>query len=233
MRNPISLVRQSAKRTKTPDVLEAEELKKLLAELQNPARAVVFLTAGTGLRISEALGLKWSDVDFSSAAINLNRAVVHQHVGEMKTEMSQKPVPMDGALVAVLDYWRAQTWYRQPEDWVFASPKMHGKQPYWPETLLRCYVQPAAKRLGIPKQIGWHSFRRTFATLLKGSGEDVKTVQELMRHANSRLTLDVYAQALTPAKRAAHLKVVEMIRPATETVVVPSCSHAEQVNFGK
>jgi integrase len=233
MRNPISLVRQSAKRTKTPDVLEAEELKELLAELQNPARAVVFLTAGTGLRISEALGLKWSDVDFSSAAINLKRAVVHQHVGEMKTEMSQKPVPMDAALAAVLDYWRAQTWYRQPEDWVFASPKMHGKQPYWPETLLRCYVQPAAKRLGIPKQIGWHSFRRTFATLLKGSGEDVKTAQELMRHANSRLTLDVYAQALTPAKRAAHLKVVEMIRPTTETVVVPSCSHAQQVSFGK
>src|SRR6266699_7198152 len=50
--------------------------------------------------------------------------------------------------------------------------------------------------------------RRTFATLLKGSGEDVKTTQELMRHANSRLTLDVYAQALTPAKRAAHLKVL-------------------------
>ena len=56
----------------------------------------------------------------------------------------------DGALAAVLDYWRAQTWYRQPEDWVFASPKMHGEQPYWPETLLRCYVQPAAERLGIP-----------------------------------------------------------------------------------
>src|ERR1700723_1957624 len=60
-------------------------------------------------------------------------------------------------------------------------------------------------------QIGWHSFRRTFATLLKGSGEDVKTTQELMRHANSRLTLDVSAQALAPAKRAAHLKVVELI----------------------
>ena len=233
MRNPISLVRQSAKRTKTPDILDAEELKKLLAELQNPARAVVFLTAATGLRISEALGLKWSDVDFSSRAITLSRAVVHQYVGEMKTEASQKPVPMDGALAAVLQYWRGQTWYRQPEDWVFASPKMRGIQPYWPETLLRCYVQPAAKRVGITKQIGWHSFRRTFATLLKGIGEDVKTVQELMRHANSRLTLDVYAQALTPAKRAAHLKVVEMIRPTLETEVVPICSHAQQVSFGK
>lgn len=75
---------------------------------------------------------------------------------------------------AALMEWSLQTPYRRLEDWAFASPKMHGKQPYWPETLLKCYVRPAAKRLGITKQIGWHSFRRTFATLLKGSGEDVK-----------------------------------------------------------
>jgi integrase len=227
-KNPISLVRQSAKRRKTPDVLDAEELKMLLAKLQNPARALVFLTAATGLRVSEALGLKWSDLDFGAGVINLGRAVVHQHVGEMKTEASEKPVPMDGALATALRDWSTQAPYRQPEDWVFASPKMKGKQPYWPETPLRCFVLPAAKRLGITKQIGWHSFRRTFATLLKGSGEDIKTTQELMRHANSRLTLDVYAQALTPAKRAAHLKVVEMIRPTAGTGSVPLCSHAEE-----
>jgi len=68
---------------------------------------------------------------------------------------------------------------------------------------------------------------RTFATLLKGGGEDVKTVQELMRHANSRLTLDVYAQALTPAKRAAHLKLIGLIHPAAETAIGPSWSRAE------
>ena len=227
-RNPISLVRQSAKRTKTPDVLDAEELRKLLAELHNPARTLVFLTAGTGLRISEALALKWSDVDFCCGAINLKFAIVHQKIGEMKTEASQKPVPIAGELAAALQEWRAETTYSQDEDWVFASPAMHGKQPYWPETLLKCYVKPLVKQLGIAKQIGWHSFRRTFATLLKSSGEDVKTVQELMRHANSRLTLDVYAQALTPAKRAAHLKVVEMIRPTAGTSLVPLCSHAEE-----
>src|SRR4029077_6983189 len=68
---------------------------------------------------------------------------------------------------------------------------------------------------------------RTFATLLKGSGEDVKTVQELMRHASSRLTLDVYAQALTPTKRAAHLKLVGLIQPAAETAIGPLWSNAE------
>ena len=87
-------MRQSAKREKTPDILDAEALRRLLVELQNPARALVFLTAATGLRVSEALGLKWSDVDFGTGAINLSRAIVHQHVGEMKTEASHKPVPM-------------------------------------------------------------------------------------------------------------------------------------------
>jgi integrase len=72
----------------------------------------------------------------------------------------------------------------------------------------------------LTKALGWHSFRGTFATLLKGSGEDVKTVQELMRHASSRLTLDVYAQALTPAKRAAHPKLVELIPPAEKQQLV-------------
>jgi len=131
-------------------------------------------------------------------SINLSRAVVHQHVGEMKTEASQKPVPMDRALANALLEWSAQTPYRQPEDWVFASPKMNGKQPYWPETMLKCYVQPISKYLGITKKIGWHTFRRTFATLLTGSNENTKTTQELMRHANAGITMNLYAQALRP-----------------------------------
>jgi len=139
-----------------PDVLAAEELRELLAELRNRARAVVFLTVATGLRISEALGLKWSDVDFGSRVIKLIRAVVHQHIGETKTEASRKPVPMDGTLAAVLHYWSTQTWYRQPDDWVFASSQMQVRQPYRPGTPLRWYVQPAPQRLGIAKQIGWH-----------------------------------------------------------------------------
>jgi len=135
---------------------------------------------------------------------------------------------MDGALLDALRDWNNKAPYRKPGDWVFASPANAGMQPYWPETLLRCYVHPAAKRLNIAKALGWHSLRRTFATLLKASGEDVKTVQELLRRADSRLTLDVYAQALTPVKRSAHLKLVGLIQPAVETAVVLACSHAEE-----
>jgi hypothetical protein len=49
--------------------------------------------------------------------------------------------------------------------------------------------------------------------LLKANGEDVKTVQELLRHANSRITLDVYTQAVNSNKRAAQSKVVKMMVP--------------------
>ena len=132
------------------------------------------------------------------------------------------------ALANALLEWSGQTPYRRPEDWVFASPKMNGKQPYWPETMLKCYVQPIAKHLGITKKIGWHTFRRSFATLLSGSNENTKTTQELRRHANAGITMNLYTQALTPAKRAAHLKVVEMIRPVAGTASVPLCSHAQE-----
>jgi hypothetical protein len=48
--------------------------------------------------------------------------------------------------------------------------------------------------------------------MLKTNGEDVKVVQELLRHASARITLDVYAQAVTPDKRRAQSKVAEMLR---------------------
>src|ERR1700737_1714900 len=52
--------------------------------------------------------------------------------------------------------------------------------------------------------------RHTYATLLKGNGEDVKVVQELMRHANISVTLNVYAQAITQTKRDAQSRVVSL-----------------------
>jgi site-specific recombinase XerD len=66
------------------------------------------------------------------------------------------------------------------DDWVFASPAKKGKQPHWPDNLMKRYVKPVALKAGINKNIGWHTFRHSFGTLLKANGEDVKTVQELL-----------------------------------------------------
>ncbi len=72
------------------------------------------------------------------------------------------------------------------------------------------HIKPAAEANGIHKKNGWHSFRHAFGTLLKASGENVKTVQELLRHANSRITFDVYTQVVNSNKRAAQSKVLKM-----------------------
>ena len=68
--------------------------------------------------------------------------------------------------------------------------------------LWRRYGKPAVHKAGISKRVGWHTFRHSYTTLLKNNGEDIKVVQELLRHANARVTMDVYAQAMMPAKRA-------------------------------
>jgi site-specific recombinase XerD len=79
--------------------------------------------------------------------------------------------------------WRRQSVYASDDDYVFASEIMRGEQPYWPDNLMKRHIQPVAKAIGIHKKIGWHTFRHSFGTLLKANGEDVKTVQELLRHA--------------------------------------------------
>ena len=62
------------------------------------------------------------------------------------------------------------------------------------------HIRPAAKKAGIVKHVPWHVFRHSVAPLLKGNGEDVKTVQESLRHADSTVTLDTYTQDLMPVK---------------------------------
>ena len=175
---------------------------------------MAFLDATTGLRVSELLGLKWYDVDFRRLEINVRRAIVYGIVGGCKSKASRKPVPLDPFLAEVLWKWRAMSAYNQPEDWVFASPRTKGQKPYRPGMLIRWHLRPAAQLAGVKANIGWHTFRRTIATLLIANGEDVKTVQESLRHASSKITLDLYAQAVTPTKRRAQTRVVRMLLPA-------------------
>jgi integrase len=212
-KNPITHVRQSTARQKTPEVLEPHEIQVLLLHLESPYRLMVLLAATTGLRRSELFALKWSDIDFIDRMINVSRSIYGQVVGHCKTEASQKAVPLPHHVAVELSLWKEHNRYQEPEDWVFASPHRKGELPYWPAILLRRMIRPAAARAGITKWIGWHTFRHSYATLLIANGENIKVVQELMRHGSARITVDIYSQARSPAKRAAQQRIVQMILP--------------------
>ena len=93
-KNPITPVRQSAKRTHVPVILDAAELQRLFSELGLRERAMIILEALTGIRRSELMGLKWKDVDFIGGRIEITRSVVDQIIGKCKTEASQKWIEM-------------------------------------------------------------------------------------------------------------------------------------------
>jgi integrase len=72
-------------------------------------------------------------------------------------------------------------------------------------------ILPVARKLGITKRIGWHTFRHTYSTLLRSTGAELKIMQELLRHSTIRVTLDTYTQAVTTEKRNAQEAVVALL----------------------
>ncbi len=80
---------------------------------------------------------------------------------------------------------------------------MDGRVPLRPDSILHDHIQPAAVAAGITKAIGWHTFRHSLGTILNQGGEDLKTIQELLRHANPRITQEVYVHGNSDTKRAA------------------------------
>ena len=210
-RNPIQLVRQGAKRRTTPTVLTPAEIKALIGGMGLRERTLVLLAASTGLRQSELFGLKWGDVNFAQGTMSVTRSIVHGVVGPCKTESSQKPVPVHPTVLDALATWREGSRFTKCDDWVFASRRHRGRKPIWGQAILRRYIRPVAQQVGIQKRFGWHTFRHTYSTLLRSVGTEFKVMQELLRHSSLRSTLDVYTQAISPAKHAAQAAVLALV----------------------
>jgi len=202
--NPISSVRQGSKRQTIPDILSLGEMSTILAGLNDPIhRVAVLIAAVTGLRRSEIRGLKWRDVDFDKLWLRLERGVVRNLHTKLKTEGSRKGVPIPQDLADELSAWREKSCYRADDDWILASATVNGRSPVWLDIVLRRYIHPIAAAATITKHIGWHTFRRSLASLLASKGEQVKVVQELLRHSNPQITMELYQQADVDQKRSA------------------------------
>jgi integrase len=191
-RNPMSLVQNkgATKRTRTPRSLTAEQFHALLKELREPFATLGLLSVCLGLRVSEALALRWADVDWKAGRLNVQRGIVNQRVADVKTQGSARVFSLTPEMVARLRDLESRSDFPEPDAWVFASPIQLGRLPYSYTAVWR-EVKRAARLAGVG-ELGTHTFRHTYRSWLDAVGTTVAIQQRAMRHSDIRTTLNIY-----------------------------------------
>lgn len=205
--NPMQKVRieGGTGRISAARVLDASEVRLLVSHIpEEPFRTMAWLSVCLGLERSVLAALQWGDFDFSAGLVSIQRGIVENRVAETKNKHRSKVLPLDPALKEMLLEWKKSARWTGAGDWVFASPWQNGRKPYSPRHVARIHFWPAAKAAGLGEKIGWQSFRRTYSSLLRRLGVDMKVQQELMRHADIRTTMNLYTEAFSDDLRQAH-----------------------------
>jgi integron integrase len=217
--SPFQLVRAKRPR-RLPTVLSKEEVRRVLGHLSGEHLLMAQLLYGSGLRLMEVLRLRVKDVDFT-----LRQILVHDGKGfkdrvtmlpdqliaplqahlERIREMHQSdlerglgsvylPYALERKYPGAAQDWRWQ--YVFPSDRVSTDPRtgVIGRH-HVDESGLQKEVRRAARAAGIQKPVGCHTFRHSFATHLLESGSDIRTVQELLGHADVKTTM-IYTHVL-------------------------------------
>lgn len=190
-----------------PDPLTPERARAILAAVSGDRYEAAFALAMTGLRVSEALGLAWSDVDLRRRTV----LVRYQLVGSgrrarratLKTEASEAPVPLPAFVAARLRLHRMRQRHERPVidingGLVFVTPDGWAVNGSW----LTKHFQALLTAAGLP-HMTIHSLRHGAATLLMGAGVHPRVAQELLRHASSRTTMDIYSHVTGSQQREA------------------------------
>jgi integrase len=216
--NPMRFVRCKTTSGYEAMILTPGQAYAIVRNLRDPERTLTILAAGTGLRISECLGLQWQDVSFADAMIHVRRTWTCGQVGLPKTKASKGPVPLHPLLAEFMFCWNRSTPYPKPTDWVFPSLRSKGKRPRVANMLVEDHLRPAAAKAGIllshqdengrmveddPRRFGFHNLRHSLASFLIRARTDPKTVQTLLRHSDVKLTLQFYAHAVSQDRMAA------------------------------
>jgi integrase len=223
-RNPMELVtiKGSSKRTHQPRSLTVAEFQGFVRRLGEPFNLIALLCVSLGLRISEALALKWGDVDWLGAKLKVERGIVCQKVDTTKTAESRKQLTVDAAVLDLLKLWKQTTQFPSQDDWMFASPVQLGRLPWSYDAIWRVY-QKAAKAAGIGS-LGTHTMRHTFRSWLDSVGTPVGVQQKLMRHADIRTTMNIYGDAASDEMNEAHGKIADLALNGREKRQVKSVS---------
>lgn len=192
---------------KALSILSSERQTQLEHELlddTNEEKLLIYLTLYTGLRIGEACALRWEDVCLESRLIYVRQTISRvwyyengkKHsklvVGTPKTESSQRCIPICSKLYAILNSfpYRKRHGYVLPNsDGGFISPRTF---EYRYKKILK-----AAKL----ELVNYHALRHTFATRCIECGVDIKSLSEILGHADASITLNTYVHSSIELKR--------------------------------
>ncbi len=183
----------------TSRVWNAEQLAAFLTSTRDHRyHAALWVTANTGMRRGEILGLRWGDVDLNTAHLSVTRSLVsvgyELHETRGKSRTARRPINLDARTVEVLHAWQQHREDEDPEfdrgdpdGHVFARPDGTPTHPQ----LLSDAFQKLVHRSGLPR-VRFHDLRHTHATLLLKAGVPIKVVSERLGHSTPGFTMATY-----------------------------------------
>ena len=191
-RNPclkIRLPKEAGGRKVTRTVLTGEQVSALVSKLEEPYATLVLFLCSTGLRIGEAVAVKWSDVE--GDVLHVTHRIYDGEEDEVKSDAAARSLPLDSNLLKRMRKLGNS-------EYVFCS---RAGTPINPGNGMKRYVHPVAKELGIELG-GWHDFRHTLTTTLRRSGVHPVTVSGVLGHSKVDLAMNVYDRATLADFRA-------------------------------
>lgn len=181
-----------------------EDVGRLMAECDGDIPLLIETLYVTGMRISEAAGLRVSDVDLGMEAARVCKRYCRGDEGNTKSDRGVRALPLGAVAGAIAAHIAG----KRPADFVFT----HQNEPIIDNTLLANYLTPRMKKLGIKfPGFGWHTFRRLHLSLMQNRGLSVFELRQQAGHADVRTTQEYIADDL--ANRAAAVKGLPKVVP--------------------